>query len=86
MVGNFTLNNWLTYHDRRLSGLRFVSRAVVIRVDLQLWGSRECRHRDFAIYPAAFLLVGCRCRGRGNERRVELCSELDLYLARLVNS
>jgi dolichol-phosphate mannosyltransferase len=24
MVGNFTLNNWLTYHDRRLTGWRFV--------------------------------------------------------------
>jgi dolichol-phosphate mannosyltransferase len=24
MIGNFTLNNWLTYHDRRLMGWRFV--------------------------------------------------------------
>ena len=24
IVGNFTLNNWLTYHDRRLTGWRFV--------------------------------------------------------------
>jgi dolichol-phosphate mannosyltransferase len=24
IVGNFTLNNWLTYHDRRLAGWRFV--------------------------------------------------------------
>jgi len=24
MIGNFTLNNWLTYRDRRLTGLRFV--------------------------------------------------------------
>jgi dolichol-phosphate mannosyltransferase len=24
MIGNFTLNNWLTYHDRRLTGWRFV--------------------------------------------------------------
>jgi dolichol-phosphate mannosyltransferase len=24
IIGNFTLNNWLTYHDRRLAGWRFV--------------------------------------------------------------
>jgi dolichol-phosphate mannosyltransferase len=24
IIGNFTLNNWLTYHDRRLTGWRFV--------------------------------------------------------------
>jgi dolichol-phosphate mannosyltransferase len=24
MVGNYTLNNWLTYRDRRLKGWRFV--------------------------------------------------------------
>jgi hypothetical protein len=24
MIGNSTLNNWLTYHDRRLSGWQFV--------------------------------------------------------------
>jgi dolichol-phosphate mannosyltransferase len=24
ILGNFTLNNWLTYHDRRLTGWRFV--------------------------------------------------------------
>src|SRR5215471_17343845 len=24
IIGNFALNNWLTYHDRRLSGLRFL--------------------------------------------------------------
>jgi dolichol-phosphate mannosyltransferase len=24
MIGNFTLNNWLTYHDRRLTGWKFV--------------------------------------------------------------
>jgi dolichol-phosphate mannosyltransferase len=24
IVGNFTLNNWLTYHDRRLTGWRFL--------------------------------------------------------------
>jgi dolichol-phosphate mannosyltransferase len=24
IIGNFALNNWLTYHDRRLTGLRFV--------------------------------------------------------------
>jgi dolichol-phosphate mannosyltransferase len=24
IIGNFTLNNWLTYHDRRLIGWRFV--------------------------------------------------------------
>jgi dolichol-phosphate mannosyltransferase len=23
IIGNFTLNNWLTYHDRRLTGWRF---------------------------------------------------------------
>jgi dolichol-phosphate mannosyltransferase len=28
IVGNFTLNNWLTYHDRRLTGWRFVSGLV----------------------------------------------------------
>src|SRR5262245_15002751 len=28
IVGNFTLNNWLTYHDRRLTGWRFVGRLV----------------------------------------------------------
>jgi hypothetical protein len=30
--------------------------------------------------------VGCGHRRRGNELRVELCRELDLYLAREVNS
>jgi dolichol-phosphate mannosyltransferase len=25
IIGNFTLNNWLTYHDRRLTGWQFVS-------------------------------------------------------------
>jgi dolichol-phosphate mannosyltransferase len=24
IIGNFTLNNWLTYHDRRLTGWRFL--------------------------------------------------------------
>ena len=24
IIGNFTLNNWLTYHDRRLIGWKFV--------------------------------------------------------------
>jgi dolichol-phosphate mannosyltransferase len=24
IMGNFTLNNWLTYHDRRLTGWKFV--------------------------------------------------------------
>jgi dolichol-phosphate mannosyltransferase len=24
IIGNFTFNNWLTYHDRRLTGWRFV--------------------------------------------------------------
>ena len=28
IVGNFTLNNWLTYHDRRLTGWRFVGGLV----------------------------------------------------------
>ena len=28
IIGNFTLNNWLTYHDRRLSGWRFVGGLV----------------------------------------------------------
>jgi dolichol-phosphate mannosyltransferase len=28
IIGNFTLNNWLTYHDRRLTGWRFVSGLV----------------------------------------------------------
>jgi dolichol-phosphate mannosyltransferase len=28
IIGNFTLNNWLTYHDRRLTGLRFISGLV----------------------------------------------------------
>jgi dolichol-phosphate mannosyltransferase len=28
IIGNFTLNNWLTYHDRRLTGWRFVGGLV----------------------------------------------------------
>src|SRR5262249_18221148 len=28
IVGNFTLNNWLTYHDRRLIGWKFVAGLV----------------------------------------------------------
>ena len=62
------------------------ARALVIRIDLQLRGSRECWHRHLAVHPAAFVLVGRGHRWRGHERRVELCRDLDLYLARAVNS
>ena len=60
------------------------ARALVIRIDLQLRGSRECRHRNLAVHPAAFVLVGRWHRWRGHELRVELCRDLDLYLARAI--
>ena len=43
-------------------------------------------HCEHAVHPAAFVLAGCGYRGRDNERGVELCRELDLYLARAVRS
>ena len=60
------------------------ARALLIRIDLQLRGYRERRHRHLALHPAAFVVVGRRHRWRGHERRVELCRELDLHLARPV--
>jgi hypothetical protein len=49
------------------------TRALVIRIDLQLRGSRERRHRHLAVQPAACVLVVRRHRWRGHELRVELC-------------
>ena len=62
------------------------ARALVIRIDLQLRGSRERGHRHFAVHPAACGLVGRRHRWRGHELRVELCRDLRPDLAFAVNA
>ena len=89
--GNWGCNN-RKFHAQQLADLprsppdrmEVRARALVIRIDLQLRGSRECRHRHLAVHPAAFVLVGRGHRWRGHELRVELCRELDLHLARPV--
>ena len=59
--------------------------ARIIFFDLQLRSGGECRHRNLAVHPAAFDMVGCRHRWRGHELRVELCRDVGLYLARKLN-
>src|SRR5215469_9095679 len=55
--------------------------AHVICIDLQLRSCRECRRRQLAVHPEAFAVVGRRYRGRGHERRVELCRHIRPDLA-----
>ena len=57
------------------------ARALVIRIDLQLRGSRERGHRHFAVHRAACVLVGRgHCRS-GYECGVELCRHVVPNLA-----
>src|SRR5262249_24600012 len=62
------------------------ARTLVIYFDLQLRSSCKYRHCHFAVYPAAFTMVGRGYRWRGYELGVELCCDLGPDLAVAVRS
>ena len=80
MTSNFTLNNVLTYYDRRLVWMGVAQRVAEFCLGFVDRRDRQCRDRIVFICGTRYPMASLGYRGCARRRRLELFRDFDFYM------